>query len=247
MRTIDTLEISFDYDTIDKCDVGKPIIEFAESCGCTEVLINGKSYSIKKALSFLASHRHDGFSIDFGGFETNYGRSATSNVIQCFLQSMDGRFSQWDDFLERIQFIDIDVVIARAYNNHFDLDQNMTDIGYRRSVGLPWVHLPQMLNGLPPPLSEMIIDNTRNGARREFRSGYIEAIGPVMWLGPKFVKRMKLKRAKLSESPLLTVSKWHKGLKLVTTLDDFESEENEMARRDIRNLVFPVQPKEHVL
>jgi hypothetical protein len=68
----------------------------------------------------------------------------------------------------------------------YDKWQNAEDPLIYKAANRDYSYLPMRSNGLPPPVEQMVIDISQNPGRWEFRSGYIEAVGSVMWLGDLF-------------------------------------------------------------
>jgi hypothetical protein len=75
---------------------------------------------------------------------------------------------------------------ARVYDIEYEYWQNTSDPLQYESAGKAYSHLPMKSNGLPFPLEKTIIDISNNPGRRVLRSGYIEAVGSIMWLGKEF-------------------------------------------------------------
>jgi hypothetical protein len=71
--------------------------------------------------------------------------------------------------------------------NHW---QNAKDPIEYESAGRDFSHLSMKSNGLPPPLEQMEIDTSRNPGRWVLRSGYVEAVGALMWLSELFWDRV---------------------------------------------------------
>jgi hypothetical protein len=77
--------------------------------------------------------------------------------------------------------------VADVEYNHW---QNAKDPIEYEAVGRDFSHLPMKSNGLPPPLEQMEIDTSRNPGRWVLRSGYVEAVGVIMWFSELFWDRV---------------------------------------------------------
>ncbi|MGF6604824.1 hypothetical protein P3T23_009580 [Paraburkholderia sp. GAS448] len=90
-----------------------------------------------------------------------------------------------------IPFVELDGFVegwvADVEYNHW---QNAKDPIEYEVTGRDFSHLPMKSNGLPPPLEQMEIDTSRNPGRWVLRSGYVEAVGAVMWLSELFWDRV---------------------------------------------------------
>ncbi len=84
-------------------------------------------------------------------------------------------FLEWPNFAQ--------AWVANTEYNHW---QNAKDPLQYKVVGRDMTGLKMKSNGDPYPLEKQIVDISENPGRWEFHQGYIEAIGPLMWLGDNF-------------------------------------------------------------
>jgi hypothetical protein len=90
-----------------------------------------------------------------------------------------------------IPFVVLDgFVEAWAADVEYNHWQNAKDPIEYESAGRDFSHLSMKSNGLPPPLEQMEIDTSRNPGRWVLRSGYVEAVGAMMWLSELFWDRV---------------------------------------------------------
>lgn len=79
---------------------------------------------------------------------------------------------------------------VQAY--YFDYEyyfwQNASDLIQFRGSGLDITKLSLVDNGLPPPLSKLVVDTSANPLRRVLRKGYVEMVAPQMWLSSNFFR-----------------------------------------------------------
>jgi hypothetical protein len=85
--------------------------------------------------------------------------------------------------------VDERFVQARVYDYFFDKWQNATDPLEFEGSGINHLKLPLTSNGLPFPLTQTIVDISRNPGRKTLRVGYIESVGAKMWLTERFLER----------------------------------------------------------
>lgn len=125
------------------------------------------------------------------GLEFRFGVLPALNQCLIVLQELElGAAKDWDKwiapFLNREGFVQ-----AWVSDIEYDYWQNAKDLLEYESVGRSHAHLPKKANGLPPPLAAVEIDVSKNPGRCEFRDGYVEAVGNVMWLGGLFWGRVR--------------------------------------------------------
>ncbi|MBY4629956.1 hypothetical protein [Rhizobium croatiense] len=68
----------------------------------------------------------------------------------------------------------------------YDKWQNAEDPIIYQAANRDYSSLPMRSNGLPPPVEQMVVDISHNPGRWSLRSGYVEAVGSVMWLSDIF-------------------------------------------------------------
>ncbi|WP_157179610.1 hypothetical protein [Rhizobium sp. CF142] len=68
----------------------------------------------------------------------------------------------------------------------YDKWQNAEDPLIYKAADRDYSALPMRSNGLPPPVEQMVVDISHNPGRWYLRSGYVEAVGAVMWLSDIF-------------------------------------------------------------
>jgi hypothetical protein len=74
-------------------------------------------------------------------------------------------------------------VQAWMADSEYDHWQNATNPREYKVAGRDMSGLKMKSNDMPPPLLQDIVDTSENPGRWEFRKGYIEAIGSLMWIG----------------------------------------------------------------
>jgi hypothetical protein len=118
----------------------------------------------------------DGLALRAGNLS---GRRQSFIIVE---EKSDGAASSWDQwvapFLGWPNFVQ-----AWVANVEYDHWQNASDPLEYTTVGRDMSGLKMKSNGLPPPLEQQVVDTSGNPGRWEFRKGYIEAIGSLMWIG----------------------------------------------------------------
>lgn len=154
---------------------------------------------VKKA---LLSNKRSHFNIDFNTYNFRYGAIANNNLsflkivinlddISCVL-SLIQLFSTLKPF-----------VMGRLNSESYEFWQNAYDPLQYEVRNRSYENLPMKLNGLPSPLTRIIIDTSQNPGRRVLRNGYIEAIGSTMWLGKSFWELTEASKETVQRTPWL--------------------------------------------
>jgi hypothetical protein len=99
-----------------------------------------------------------------------------------------------------------DFVMAWLADCEYEYWQNASDPLQFQAAGRAHENLPLISNGLPPPLEKAIVDISNNPGRRILRTGYIEAVGNVMWLGEPFWALTGAKKEEILMASWLKVS-----------------------------------------
>lgn len=184
----------------------------------------------------------------WGGPTEAGGLSFCTGVIPTFKQSFlvieqtsGNSMASWDDwmspFLEQSGFIQ-----AWLSDVDYDFWQNAKDPLLYQSAGRSTESLPKISNGLPFPLEQDEIDISKNPGRRILRSGYVEAVGSVMWLSDPFwrtvgeSKRIAAAHASWIQAELVGSS----VLKLVTAPVCFQDVSTAGIQNELRHLLYGV-------
>ncbi|MBJ7313395.1 hypothetical protein ACFOLJ_26450 [Rugamonas sp. CCM 8940] len=122
----------------------------------------------------------------------------------------------------------------------YDHWQNAKDLLEYTAVGRDYSQLPMTSNGLPPPLEQKIVDISNNPGRWMLQSGYVEAIGAVMWLGEEFWNRVGIDRKDhIRKENWLRIEALTSGiLRLQTAECCFSDESTARVQNDLRALLY---------
>lgn len=135
---------------------------------------------------------------------------------------------------------------AWLYDDEYHLWQNASDILEYESRGKSMHGLPTRSNGLPPPLSRLEIDTSRNPGRRVLRQGFIEAVGSPMWLGKSFWDLVRPDPSALSAvAGLAYQPRGKEAVRLDVADSPFTSSEGEDAavQNRLRDALYPREGK----
>jgi len=133
------------------------------------------------------------------------------------------------------------VVSARYVDSAYAFWQNAKDTIHYRTLGRSMEGLPMKSNGLPFPLEQQVVDTSQNPGRRILRSGYVEAIGHRMWLGPEYFRRVPgADRDAVRNAAWLRVTETNDGLLEIVAADEPFTESTPQDVQDrLRRLLFP--------
>jgi len=161
--------------------------------------------SLPQALKRLKKSNRMSFDLEGQGFEFMLGAVRNYNIEFLVIRSTDEVRIPWDDWVDHFAR-DSNLVIAWVADSEYEHWQNAEDPLQYTAVGKPYEHLPMKSNELPYPLEQMIIDTSANPGRWRFHDGYIEAVGAVMWLGPRFWQLTGAEQEQVANTSWLTVT-----------------------------------------
>ncbi len=132
------------------------------------------------------------------------------------------------------------LVLARVYDKEYEHWQNAEDPLEYEAEGRSMDGLPMKSNDLPPPLDQMVVDTSQNPGRRVLMTGYVEAVGHHMWLGPEFFNRVPgVDRGAVLGAASLHVEELDDGvLELVAHLEPFVNDTTAAVQNRLRALLF---------
>lgn len=135
-----------------------------------------------------------------------------------------------------------DFLMAWVADSEYEYWQNAHDPLQYTSVGRSYAHLPMKSNGLPPPLEQAVIDTSCNPGRRILRTGYVEAVGAMMWLCESFWPLTGAGKNAVADTKWLLLTEPAPSVTKVQAADSpFVSNEGSSGQlqRKLRSLLFP--------
>ena len=177
------------------------------------------------------------FHLDGPGFDLRL--SSVSNHQLGFLTADGVEMGRERAWVER--FGGQHLILARGYDKEYEHWQNAEDPLEYEAEGRSMDGLPMRSNDLPPPLAQMIVDTSQNPGRRVLRTGYVEAVGHHMWLGPEFFNRVPgVDRGAVLSAAGLQVEELDDGvLELVAHPGPFVDDTTAEVQIRLRALLFP--------
>lgn len=169
-----------------------------------------------------------------------YGVAGSYN--HCFIsirEKVPGAADDWDVWTK--PFIVLDgFVEGWVADVEYSYWQNVRDPIEYKNVGLDFSHLPMKSNGLPPPLEKMEIDISCNPGRWVLQSGYVEAVGFIMWLSDLFWNKVGMThKNRVSSVDWLRTSELEKGiLKIQMPEPFFISDKTADAQNRLRTYLY---------
>jgi hypothetical protein len=148
----------------------------------------GKQISVESYLKQVEKQGKWSRAVEAGGLSIRFGRVPALKHGFISIEEMNaGSVVSWVDWVKPFLAVD-SFVQAWVSDVEYDHWQNAKDPLQYEAAGRSYAHLPTKSNGLPPPLEQIEIDTSNNPGRWSLQSGYIEAIGSIMWLGAPFWK-----------------------------------------------------------
>ena len=167
--------------------------------------VHGVSTQLTKLLTLARNNGRLG-EIETSTLIFNYGAVANAELCHLIItEKVPGAAIDWErwasPFVASPYFVQ-GWVVDVEYDEWQNAEDPLLYTGEKRDYS----SLPMRSNGLPPPLEQMVIDISNNPGRREFRLGYMEAVGSVMWLSELFWRYVGLDhKARLTDFSLATL------------------------------------------
>jgi len=240
------LKIVFKYKTLDPQMAIRRVAEVFVRYGgkSPEFELSGLKLSELQLLSKLKSAVS--FDIDGHGYNFILGSLPKFQLDFLIIRSTSEATVTWDNWSS--EFVgDADFVMAWIVDVDYDHWQNAVDPQEYEVVGKSYAHLPLRPNGMPYPLDRMEIDTSRNPGRWRFGTGYIEAVGSIMWLGSSFWELAGADKGKLENVTWLKRFEQTPNTSKIEVADGcFTTGEGEFGERQLllRSLLFPQQVSE---
>lgn len=150
----------------------------------------GKSIAVESCLKHVEKQGKWSRDLEVDGLSFRFGHVPALRHSFVIIEEINaGSAVSWErwvkPFLAEKSFIQ-----AWVSDVEYDHWQNAKDPLEYEAAGRSHRHLPKKSNELPPPLEQLEIDTSQNPGRWSLQSGYIEAIGSMMWLGASFWKHV---------------------------------------------------------
>jgi hypothetical protein len=177
--------------------------------------------------------------INIGGVSMDAGNITAWRQSYIIMEEKSaGAVSSWDQwvspFLGWPNFVQAWMVDVEY--NHW---QNALDPIQYTTVGRHMSGLKMKSNGLPYPLEQQIVDTSGNPGRWEFRQGYIEAIGSLMWIGENLWRATGENReSELRALNWLHLTEPQKGILRVASDYQFTDEATASQQNILRTAIF---------
>jgi hypothetical protein len=205
-----------------------------------EIIVGGNVVPMNLILASIKKKGDWGAGIETNDLTMMFGHLTALKLTFIQIEELKcGAMRSAEDWVE--PFLSLDgFVQAWIADADYDFWQNAQDPLQYVAAGREYFHLPMKSNGLPPPVEQQIIDTTKNPGRWSFCAGYVEAVGPKMWLGPGFWRRVgKVDRERLAAADWLRVVEENdRVLKLQIEGIDFVDESTAEIQDRLRALLF---------
>jgi hypothetical protein len=146
----------------------------------------GKKITVDSYLKQVEQQGKWSRAIEAGRLSFRFGRVPELKHSFISIEEVNaGSAVSWVDWVNPF-LVDDSFVQAWVSDVEYDYWQNAKDPLEYEAAGRSYTHLPTKSNGLAPPLEQIEIDTSNNPGRWSLQSGYVEAVGSVMWLGKSF-------------------------------------------------------------
>jgi hypothetical protein len=131
-------------------------------------------------------------------------------------------------------------VQARIYDAEYDRWQNAESLTLFEVERVEHAHLPKKSNGLPFPLTQEVVDISKNPGRWVLRNGYIEAVGAFMWVSKYLLQLVGVDEKKLMDIDCFAVEDLGGVLKIAAYNQCFTAAVGAQAERQdlLREVLF---------
>ena len=219
------LNIVVDIDQADSSKFLGVILKFMD---CFEPSIKNVSVyemMVKKSevVDWLKKSKRDSFEIEFGDWSVRLACVRRASIFVFYIENARSSFD-WDWWVRELHEA-IPIKQAWVVNCDYDYWQNAQSLSDYEFAGKSSQGLPTKSNGLPFPLEEVIIDTSSNPGRWEFKMGYVEAVGSVMWLSNDLLQQLKSSIERIESIPWAQVLPFEEGIWRVQSSDQPFSED----------------------
>lgn len=225
------LEIIFDLNALSDAAALQVIVDVMSKQGLpNEFEFDETRVKCEEFLSQVKRSGRWAFEVSSGGLAYRFG--VVSAWGHSFIQVREQKsesVKSWDEWVFPFTKI-AGFVQAWVSDIDFDYWQNAQDPMLYEDAGRDFAELSVVSNGLPPPLTQNVIDISSNPGRRVIRDGYVESVGMCMWLSQSFWERVGERRLEKLASAGWTVSALSGG---ITLLEAADFQENAPAARQV--------------
>jgi len=201
---------------------------------------DGKQFSVDSFLKRVEKQGRWGGITEAGGLSFSFGGASALNNACIYIEEKKANSAiSWDAWVAPFLAID-GFVQAWITDVEYDYWQNAKDPLLYELEGRNYSHLPTKSNGLPPPVERLEIDTSNNPGRWSFQSGFIEAIGSIMWLSPLFWQLVgaDCKNTELSASGFNVQHEANSIIKVIAADHCFCNESTESVQRKLRSVLY---------
>ena len=233
------LEMVFALGTLDVSDVAARALAALE-LGEEVVQLYGQRGRPADVISRIKADKRPAFKIATSEHSVHFASANAYKVhLLEFREEKGSQARDWDAIAERF-LAEAGFVQACVSDVEHSFWQNARDPLQYQAAGRSYSALAMVSNGLPPPLTQRVIDVSGNAARRVLRVGYVEMIGHLMWLGPKFWPYVGENRRKaILGSANCRVTELSNGILRVAAIDGpFVDDHTQTEQAELRRLIL---------
>ncbi|WP_339533052.1 hypothetical protein [Pseudomonas mucidolens] len=201
----------------------------------------GTKMLLSEVSCYLIKNKRNSFFVELAGGSIEFSLVADKELcrldIKNLADSVDVAQSLIVALIDEPGFVQ-----ARIYDAEYDRWQNAESLTLFEVEHVEHSHLPKKSNGLPFPLTQEIVDISKNPGRWALRKGYIEAVGSPMWVSKSLLDLLGVNEKELMEIDCFYVKDLGGVLKIVAYEQCFTSDTGIQAERQVilRKILFKI-------
>jgi hypothetical protein len=158
----------------------------------------GKEILFSEVSNYLMSNKCRSFFIELASGSVEFSYVADKEFYRLDIKSLVNSIETAQSLIEALINVS-SFVQARVYDAEYERWQNAENLTLFEAECIEHAHLPKKSNGLPFPLTQEIVDISKNPGRWVLRAGYIEAVGAFMWVSKSLLQVMGVNEKKLMD------------------------------------------------
>lgn len=158
----------------------------------------GKKILLADVSNYLIKNKYRSFFIELANGSVEFSYVADKAFYRLDVKKLANSIEVAQSLIEAL-IDESGFVQARIYDAEYDRWQNAESLTLFEVECVEHAHLPKKSNGLPFPLTQEIVDISKNPGRWVLRNGYIEAVGAFMWVSKSLLHVVGVDEKKLMD------------------------------------------------
>lgn len=158
----------------------------------------GKKIGLADVSNYLEKNKCQSFFIELANGSVEFSYVADKAFYRLDMKHLANSIEVAQTLIEAL-IDEPGFVQARIYDAEYDRWQNAESLTLFEVERVEHAHLPKKSNGLPFPLTQEVVDISKNPGRWVLRNGYIEAVGAFMWVSKSLLQLVGVDEKKLMD------------------------------------------------